>query len=130
MLKRVDKKQGFTVVELAVVIAVIGIIASIVIAMQKDSQWRAAEAALQSDLLNASAQLSSDNNFGSSYPASIAAADNNNGLMESDGTEFRYTYTAATNSYCLSALHEEPKVSPYHITSEDSAAEPGVCAGH
>lgn len=121
------QSRGFTVVELAVVILVIGILATTVIAVHRSSQRDAVESVLRSDLLNAQAQLTADNTFNGSYPATKAAADNGKGLTASKDTSLTYIYTAATNSYCLTASTDLYGASPYYITNGKTAAAQGTC---
>lgn len=124
-------QAGFTIVELVVVIVIIGMLAALTMIVYGGSQRRTAEAVLQSDLHNASARLAADVNFNNTYPVTAAAADDGEGLPASDGTVYQYTYTAGTNSYCLSATTTaRSDVTPYHISSRDPSPQEGVCSGH
>lgn len=113
--------RGFTIVELAVVIFVIGLLASIVIVVHRNSQRDAAEAVLRSDLTNLQAQLVSHNTFNGSYPATIAD------MTKSKETTFTYVYTAGTNRYCVSASTNSYGAQPYYITSERTTTAQGTC---
>lgn len=99
-----QKQQGFTIVELLIVIVVIGILAAITIVSYNGIQSRAKSATVQSDLDNASKQLevyklttsSSDQ-----YPPDTTTA----GLKASTGTTYAYYYNATANTYCLTGTN-------------------------
>lgn len=119
------KHSGFTIVELLIVIVVIGILAAITIVAYNGVQQRARSATLTSDLTTASKQLKMDQATNSLYPATIAQANNNNGLRASAGTTYTYTVNNATNpqTFCLSATNGTQVSS----ITQDSTALPGGC---
>ena len=66
------RKLGFTIIELAVVISVIGILASIMVVGYGAWQKRTAENVVKNDLINVASAMESARNFGDSgYPATI-----------------------------------------------------------
>ena len=81
--------RGFTIVELLIVIVVIGILAAITIVAYNGIQLRASTAALQTDMKNSANLLANDNTVNNPYPASIAAANNGQGLRSSPGTTYQ-----------------------------------------
>lgn len=117
-------RPGYTLVELAVVIAVIGILAAMVVFAFNGWRVRVATNTLKSDLTNAASQLKSDLNFKSTYPA------NSDGLPKSQGTSYQYTYNATTQSYCLTATSDTPGVPSFYVSSDNTTSRQGACEGH
>lgn len=121
--------SGFTIVELIIAIAVIGILVSIAIIGYGAWQNRIAEDSLKSDLSMAASQLKNDLTWKNTYPATEAAANDNKGLPKSKGTTYEYS-RIATNQYCLSAYSDREGVPSFHISSGSSTPEAGLCEGH
>lgn len=121
-----SRRRGFTIVELLIVIVVIGILAAIVIVAYNGVQQRARVAVLKSDLGNASNQLGIDNVNNGTYPASTAAANNGEGLKASPGTTYQYTYTSASNSYCITGTNSGIS---YFVSTANPIPQAGACPG-
>lgn len=114
--KLLNKHQGFTIVELLVVIVVIGILAALTIVSYTGIAQRAAAATLKADLKNASTKLEvykTENN--GDYPA------NSDDLPKSSGTT--YQYIASNGTYCLAATSTQGGT--YRISS--NGLESGPC---
>lgn len=120
-MARPSTLNGFTIVELLIVIVVIGILALIVGGTFSGAQERARVASLQNDLKGAAKQLEQINIEAGAYPATA------NGLTKSDGTSYEYSYVASGNSYCLTATLA---TTSYKITSGDKNPLAGSCPGH
>jgi prepilin-type N-terminal cleavage/methylation domain-containing protein len=84
-----SKQQGFTIVELLIVIVIIGILAAITIVAYNGIQQRAISSSLQSDLNNAAKMLKLYQVDYGAYPTSIDPA--------------TYCPTPADTNYCLKA---------------------------
>jgi len=117
-------KQGFTIVELLIVVVVIAILAAITIVAYNGIQNRAKVSALVSELSNASKQLKIDHTLKGAYPESIAAANNGQGIKASNGTYFRYSAnnTASPNTFCLTAVGSSVA---YSVTEQSGPTEGG-----
>ncbi|MDD2230941.1 MAG: prepilin-type N-terminal cleavage/methylation domain-containing protein [Candidatus Cloacimonetes bacterium] len=118
----VSSSNGFTIVELLVVIVVIGILAAITIISYSGIRQKADIATLQSDLKNASTQLELDKAKDDSYPDSKESANDNQGLKASPMTEL--TYTSNNSSYCLVATINDLT---YYIDSNTKQITSGAC---
>lgn len=125
MIPRQALKKGFTVVELVVIVAVIGVLAAIVIIAYATIQDQAKGKVLTSDLNTALKQLTIDQGRNGGYPATLAAANRGRGIVASPGTTYTYTYNNATNpqTLCLSATNG---TLVYSVTQNTEPA-PGGC---
>ena len=121
--KKSKLNNGFTIVELLVVIVVIAILASIALVSYTGITLKATTAVLQSDLKNASTILEMDKVTNGTYPASKEAANNGRGLQPSPGTDLTYTYISNTDAYSLVASKGNTS---YFITSENKTSTTGT----
>lgn len=120
-----NKQTGFTIVELLIVIVVIGILAAITIVAYNGIQEKARASGLVSDLRGAATQLKLDHSKTNAYPATIAAADNGNGLESSSNTTYRYTVNNSTfpQTFCLSATEG----TMFYMVTESTMPIEGSC---
>jgi len=123
--------DGFTIVELLVVVVVIAILAAITIVSYNGITKRAAESALMSDASSAATQLSmykATNN--DQYPATTTDVNSGKGVQKSSNTMLQYTVNnGAAPSYCMS-LTSTSTTSTYYVSSANNTPTSGLCPGH
>jgi prepilin-type N-terminal cleavage/methylation domain-containing protein len=120
-------RQGFTIVELLIVIVVIGVLAAITIVAYNGIQLRARIATIQSDL-EQGAKTVEAYRFGTSaaeqYPADQSTAN----LRASPGTTLNYQANNGTSppSYCLTAVNGNLR---YWVSNTNTTPTTGTCTG-
>ena len=93
-----EKSQGFTIVELLIVIVVVAILAAISIVSYQGITQRAAVASMQSDLRGAATALEMHYARTGEYPANLAAMD---ATVEASQKN-TFSYGVSDGGYCLS----------------------------
>lgn len=122
-----QKSSGFTLIELAVTIMIIGILITITAFGWGSWQRTTATNVLKSDLSQAVAQLKNDLNWKNAYPVTEAAANNNKGLPKSENTTYDYRYDPISKQYCLTATSNRSDVTPLFVTSQNTTPQEGTC---
>ena len=116
--------NGFTIVELLIVIVVIAILAAITIVAYTGIQDRAEAGAAQSAVSQAAKQIEATKAGSSTgvYPADLSSIN-----LPTGDTTYQYTRAADQLSYCVTALYKT--TIPYFV---DTGASPeyGPCDGH
>ena len=107
--------KGFTVVELAAVIMIIGILATVTIASFTNWQASIAKNAVRSDLLAASTALNNSNNFNNGYPDSLPS-----NTSITPGVVLEMT-DAGVGSFCVNGYHMRYPDIRLSIKSDDKA---------
>jgi len=124
ILNRIHQK-GFTIVELLVVIAVIGVLATIVVVAYNGWKHTTLVAEVQSDLNGAAAALESSRNFSSGYPADV-----NTIFTHSNGVTLTGGSGDGGVTYCIDATVTADTSITYYLASEtkDQGPQTGTCA--
>lgn len=120
-------KQGFTIVELMVVVAVIGILAGISIGGY--NQWRksVAKREVQSDLHAVASAMESKRTFNNAYPSGATALSQIS-FTSSAGVALTYK-TGSAVTYCIEARSIKEPTVLYHldVANRNKTPEVGVC---
>lgn len=116
-----QKQSGFTIVEMAVVVVMIVIIASIAVLAYRNLPDSSREARVVNELAQVAKKLEANKSLSSNvkYPATLAAAD-----ISTTGSTFEYTVSSLGKGYCLVA--KDDKVT-YSTTQANSAPVKGSC---
>lgn len=125
-----QNKNGFTIVELLIVIVVIGILATIAIVSYNGISKKAILSSLQSDLRNGSKILQNDKTLssGESYPDTLASANGGKGIKGANGATYQYHVNNALNTkkYCLTGTISDIS----YFVDQTGVISSGACAGH
>jgi len=96
-----NRKSGFTIVELLIVIVVIAILAAITIVAYNGISKSAQEASLKSDLHSASTSLEVYKQLQDGYPDALSSVNDGLGIKPSGGNTF--SYFKLSDGYCVQA---------------------------
>lgn len=117
-----SRRQGFTIVELLIVIVVIGILVAIAIVAYNGISQRARIAALQGDLAQNYITLAAYQVTNYTYPADQPSA----GLRNSPGNTPTYNVSADGSTYCL---QNKSSGTSYANTNSNNTPILGYCTG-
>ena len=123
MLKLTNKQQGFTIVELLIVIVVIGILAAITIVAYNNVNDKARASSAVSALDQAKKKLELYKAENGGYPTDLATI----GIENSPSVAYEYTNSASTD-YCLTATVSN--ISYYLNNSTKTSPTEGGCNNH
>ena len=116
-------RNGFTIVELLVVVVIIAVLAVVVVTGYNGLQARARASVAKQELSNAAKVLKLDYTRDSAYPLTLASSNDGRGLVFSQGAVTSYTTSGST--FCLGLNISGTK---YYISDTTSPAE-GACGG-
>lgn len=127
MMQWAKQKQGFTIVELLIVVVVIAILAAVTIVAYSGIQNRAKVSALQSNLSQQARKLEVwkvQNN--DAYPLSLSAAQADGLLVNNGDVEYtQYIPSSSLKDYCASGQRADGTV--FSIASGDANPSAGRC---
>jgi prepilin-type N-terminal cleavage/methylation domain-containing protein len=121
MLHNKKSFNGFTIIELLVVITVIGILAGIVSLSYSSWRTRTAQTEVSSDLNSVSAAMESARNFSSGYPATLPSTY----TPSQNVTTILKSSTSTT--YCAQATSTVVSSVVYKVTNANKTPVAGAC---
>lgn len=114
-----NKRSGFTLVEMVIVVVVIGILVSIVILSFGAWRDRTGRTELEAELRSASSAIKNYQNFNNAYPTSLSVIP----YSGSSNVTLTYTLRPGGASYCLNALSKTaPSLPRMYINSTTGIA--------
>lgn len=120
-------KNGFTIVELIIVIVVIGILAGIAGVSYVGTSQRAKESTLKTDLSNAVKQMHitlSQTGRGQAFPENLPSE-----VKPSNGNVLQLTHTGDPKRFCINAYDSQGNLR-FSIDSRSEDIRPYLCSGH
>lgn len=112
--------KGFTIVELLMSIAIIGILVGLAVVGYSSWQQRMTENAIKSDLQGVQAAMESARNFSDTYPLAVPTT-----FRPSSDIELTYEYGNGS-SYCISGTSSNDPSIVFHIVN-GSSTQSGEC---
>lgn len=130
------KRQGFTIVELLIVIVVIGILAALTIIGYNGVQARAIDRSVQSDadtLEGLETRYATTNSSGgkvwySGQSGTNGAADSSLGLTPTKGNVIDVVVDSANTGYCIRIFNPSSSTYKTLSTAYQKESAPGICA--
>ena len=124
-LEKNTTSQGFTIVELLIVIVVIGILAAITIVSYNGIITRAHQSKLISDVGSAGMLMSVEQSSSGAYPSDRNTLNNGRGL-QSDA-DITYNFYSTQSTFCISALSTHSGVDTYYVSETSLNPTKGSC---
>jgi len=119
-----NSSNGFTIVELILVIAIIGILASISIVSYGNWQKKLVGVQLKSDLGGVATAMENSRNFNSGYPSSIPVT-----FTPSQYVTLSGGGSSDSKEYCIDAASTKDATIHYYIDQDNiKSAQVGTCA--
>jgi len=118
-------KNGFTIVELIVVVIVIAILAAVTLVAYNGVQENAANASVKADVDNAMSQLATDYQKNGFYPDSQAEVADGAGFTVSSGNSIAYVKSG--DWFCVQVSSNREGVASAHHVSTGTKIEDGDC---
>lgn len=119
------RAEGFTIVELLIVVVVIAILAAITIVSYNGIAVRAQQTTVLSDASNAAKSMETDNVADGGYQSTPGAVSGGRGIRASQGNSFTFYSTPTT--YCITISSSNPRVLSYYVSHTSSSPSLGSC---
>lgn len=123
MQKKYRQKNGFTIIEIIVVVAVVGILATIVGIGYSGWKRSTVESQVKSDLTHVASAMEDYRTFHNEYPTSVPDTFN-----KSDGTNLSGGSYDSGVTYCIDGTSDEFSDFEYYIDSSRLTVSEGTCA--
>ena len=124
---KANEREGFTIVELLIVIVVIAILAAIIIVAYNGIRTRAEDVSMQSEASQAGKKVLIYKTLNSDVlPADVAAGD----LTVGAGRDLYYRPTPDGKNFCVAVNITGSPERAYSFTSTNAAAKKGTCQGY
>ena len=117
------RREGFTIVELLIVIVVIAILAAITTVAYNGIQQRARASAAQSLANQASKKVVAYSITNGSYPADLTTAE----ITDTTGLQYSVNNSTSPATYCITATSGNVS---YYTSSTQTTPQSGGCPGH
>jgi len=119
--------QGFTIVELLIVVVIIAILAAITIIVFNGITGRARDSSVKADITSFAKVLENEKTVAGTYPATAAAANGGKGLVSSGGNSVSYNVDGTYTVFCLQVSRSGS--SSYFVTNGSLTPVSGTCSG-
>ncbi len=121
--KKINKRRGFTIVELTLVVAVIGVLVTITIVSYNAVRQNALNQVVSTDLQKAISALNKFKAENGMYPSVFSQLE----YQPKAGVTYQYTYVATNDSYCVTASSRD---ADFNAVNGSRDLRAGGCAGH
>lgn len=123
------KREGFTIVELLIVIVVIAVLVTIATVIYSGINSRATEARIAGEARQVKSQIEVDKSQRGRYADTSGEINNATGIQHADDVMVQYTAGSNGTTFCatLNFVNGGPAV---NISSSSSGVQTGACSGH